>query len=143
MFVTQGDLVQYFLMGLSESNLANLRQWSQLAKKQKRKKQKTDRKQTEKRNFLALGDFVRNSNKVFIESNSLCFWLASFFAPTAAYMTGWLRDKVMWQRLTKIRYFFKQIFDHKLTEEGKCETEWSIKACEGYKVFEKFDKVCS
>ena len=34
------------------------------------------------------------------------------------------------------------IFDHKL-EEGKCETEWSVEACEGYKVTEKFDKVCS
>ena len=36
-----------------------------------------------------------------------------------------------------------RIFDHKLTEEGKCETEWSMEACEGYKVIEKFDKVCS
>ena len=36
-----------------------------------------------------------------------------------------------------------RVFDHKLTEEGKCETEWSMEACEGYKVIEKFDKVCS
>ena len=35
------------------------------------------------------------------------------------------------------------MFDHKLTKEGKCEVEWSIDACEGYKVIEKFDKVCS
>ena len=34
-----------------------------------------------------------------------------------------------------------RIFDLKLTEEGKCETEWSMEACEGYKVIEKFDKV--
>ena len=36
-----------------------------------KKKQKKDRKQTEKQNFLALGDLVRSSNKVFIENNSL------------------------------------------------------------------------
>ena len=108
MFVTQGDLVQCFLMDLSEPNPANLRQWSQQAKKRKRKKQKKDRKQTEEQNFLALGDLVRSSNKVFIESNSFRSWLASFFAPTAAYMMEWLRDKVMWQRLTKMRYFLSR-----------------------------------
>ena len=36
-----------------------------------------------------------------------------------------------------------RIFDHKLTEEGKCEAEWSVEACQDYKVIEKFDKVCS
>ena len=92
MFVTQGDLVQYFLMGLSESNPVNLRQWSQQAKKRRRKKQKKDRKQTEKQSFLALGDFVRSSNKAFIERNSFGFWLANFYAPAAAYMMEWLRD---------------------------------------------------
>ena len=139
-----------------------------MSKEKTKKKQKKDRKQTEKQNFLVLGDLVRSTNKVFIESNSLRFWLASFFAPTATYMMERLRGKVMWQRLTKIRYFLSRkeletvvfvkeefllekiqkkrcfrIFDHKLTEEGKCETEWSMKACEGYKVIEKFDKVCS
>ena len=149
MFVTQGDLVQCFLMNLSEPNPANLRQWSQQAKKRKRKKQKKDRKQTEEQNFLALGELVRSSNKVFIESNSFRSWLASFFAPTAAYMMEWLRDKVMCQRLTKNEILFKQkgvgisrfcqrrvfaqedpekrrcfrMFDHKLTKEGKCEVE--------------------
>ena len=81
----------------------------------------------------------------------------------------WLRDKAMLLRLTTMRHFLSRveqesvvfcqrrvsaledpekrrcfrIFDHKLTEEGKCETEWSMEACEGYKVIEKFDKVCS
>ena len=36
-----------------------------------------------------------------------------------------------------------RIFDHKLTEEGKCGTESSMEASEGYKMIEKFDKVCS
>ena len=58
----------------------------------------------EKQNFLALGDFVRSNNKVFIESNSFRFWFASFFGPAAAYMMEWLRERVMWQRLTKVRY---------------------------------------
>ena len=93
MFVTQGDLVQCFLMNLSEPNPANLRQWSQQAKKRKRKKQKEDRKQTEKQNFLALGDQVRSSNNVFIESNN---------------MMEWLKDKVMWKRLTKMRYILSR-----------------------------------
>ena len=35
------------------------------------KKRKKDRKQREKQKFLALGDFLRSSNKVFIEDNSL------------------------------------------------------------------------
>ena len=66
-------------------------------------------------------------------------------------MMEWLRDKVMWQRLTKMRYFSSScccrrrvsaqenpekrrcfwIFDHKLTEEDKCETERYMEACEG------------
>ena len=66
-----------------------------------KKKQKKDIKQV----LGDLGDLVRSSNKVFIESNIFRFWFASFFAPTAAYMMEWLRDKVMWQRLTKLRYF--------------------------------------
>ena len=57
----------------------------------------------------------------------------------------------MWQRLTKMRYFLSScccrrrvsaqenpekrrcfwIFDHKLTEEDKCETERYMEACEG------------
>ena len=78
-----------------------------IGQKRKRKKQKKGRKQTEKQNFLALGDLVRSTNKVFIESNSLRFWLASFFAPTATYMMEWLRGKVMWQRLTKNEILFK------------------------------------
>ena len=45
---------------------------------------------------------------MFIESNRFRFWLARFFAPPAAYMMELLRDKVMWQRLTKIRYFFSR-----------------------------------
>ena len=122
-----------------------------IGQKSKIKKKRKDRKQTEKQNFLALGDLVRSSNKVFIESNSFRFWVASFFAPRAAYMMEWLRDKVMWQRLTKMRYFLSScccrrrvsaqenpekrrcfwIFDHKLTEEDKCETERYMEACEG------------
>ena len=42
---------------------------------------------------------------------------------------------------------FSDIFDHKLTDtryEGRyCETVYSMEACEGYKVIEKFDKVHS
>ena len=60
-----------------------------------------------KQNVLALRDLVRSSNKVFIESN-FRFWVASLFAPRAAYMMEWLRDKVMWQRLTKMRYFLSR-----------------------------------
>ena len=62
MLVTQGDLVSTFCRGLSESNLANLQQWSQQAKKRKRKKRKKGKEQAEKQNFLALGDLVRRSN---------------------------------------------------------------------------------
>ena len=69
-----------------------------------KKKQKKDIKQV----LGDLGDLVRSSNKVFIESNIFRFWFASFFAPTAAYMMEWLRDKVMWQRLTKMRYFLSR-----------------------------------
>ena len=36
-------------------------------------KQKKVRKKTEKQNFLALGDLVSSSNKVFIESQILLF----------------------------------------------------------------------
>ena len=39
--------------------------------KTKTKKWKKDRKQTEKQNFLALGDLMRSSHKVFIEGHSL------------------------------------------------------------------------
>ena len=78
-----------------------------IGQKSKIKKKRKDRKQTEKQNFLALGDLVRSSNKVFIESNSFRFWVASFFAPRAAYMMEWLRDKVMWQRLTINEILFK------------------------------------
>ena len=74
---------------------------------QKKKKQKTESRRRKK--FLALGDLVRCSNKVFIESNSFRLWLASFFfEPTVAYMMEWLKDKVMWQRLRKMRYFLSR-----------------------------------
>ena len=154
MFFTQGDLVQCFLMNLSEPNPANLRQWSQQAKKRKRKKQKEDRKQTEKQNFLALGDQVRSSNNVFIESNN---------------MMEWLKDKVMWKRLTKMRYilsrkeqksvvFVKEEFLHKKIQKkedifGYLTTNslrkvsvkqnglWRL--VRTYTVIKKFDKVCS
>ena len=43
-----------------------------------------DREQTEKQNFLTLGDLVRISNNVFIESQGL------FSLPTE----GWLRDRL-------------------------------------------------
>ena len=76
--------------------------------KTKKNKRKADGKQTEKQDFLALGDLVRSINKVFIESNSFRFWLARFFAPTGAYMMEWLRDEVMWQRLIKMRYFLSR-----------------------------------
>ena len=36
-----------------------------------KEKRKNDIKQTEKQNFLALGDLVRSSKKVFVERNSL------------------------------------------------------------------------
>ena len=72
-----------------------------------KKKQKTESRR--KKKFLALGDLVRCSNKVFIESNSFRLWLASFFfEPTVAYMMEWLKDKVMWQRLRKMRYFLSR-----------------------------------
>ena len=106
---------------------------------------------------------------MFHRNQQLPFLACQFFAPTATYMMEWLRDKVMWQRLTINEILFKQkgagissfcqrrvsaqedpekrrcfrTFDHKFTEEGKWETELSMKACEGYKVIEKFDKVCS
>ena len=39
---------------------------------------------------------------------------------------------------------FSNIFDHKLTDtEEESEAVWSVEACEGYKVTEKLDKVCS
>ena len=57
----------------------------------------------EKQHFLTLGDLVKSSNKVFIKSNGFRFCFARFFAPTAEYMMEWLRDKVMWRRLTKMR----------------------------------------
>ena len=37
-------------------------------KKENEKKRKEDREQSEKQNFLALGDLVRSSNKVFKKS---------------------------------------------------------------------------
>ena len=42
-------------------------------KKENEKKRKEDREQSEKQNFLALGDLVRSSNKVFIKSQRLFF----------------------------------------------------------------------
>ena len=95
----------------SQTNLSSLRvsceralsqTLASIAQKAKTKKQKKDRKQTEKQNYLALGDLVRSSNKVFIESNSFRLWLASFSAPKLAHMMEWLRDKVMRQRLRKL-----------------------------------------
>ena len=72
---------------------------------QKAKTKKTKQKKDIKQVLGDLGDLVRSSNEVFIESNIFRFSFASFFAPAAAYMMEWLRDKVMWQRLTKLRYF--------------------------------------
>ena len=40
MFFSQGDLVSTFCRGSSESNLANLQQWSQQTKKRKQKKER-------------------------------------------------------------------------------------------------------
>ena len=73
MFVIQGDLVSTFCRGLTESNLANLQQWSQQAEKRKRKKRKKEREQDEKQNFLVLGDSLRSSNKIFIGSQRSLF----------------------------------------------------------------------
>ena len=60
-----------------------------------------------KQNFLALGDLVRNSNKVFIKRNSL-FLAHYFLCQQQTYMMEWLRDNVMWLRLTTIRYFLSR-----------------------------------
>ena len=97
-FVTQLDLVSIFC---KVSASQTLRTVEVVSKGQKRKK---DRKQRKKQNFLALGDLVRSSNKVFIEGNSLLLD-RQFLRQQYTYMTGWLRDKVMWLRLTTMRYF--------------------------------------
>ena len=40
-----------------------------------KKKRKKDRQQDEKQNFLVLGDLVKSSNKLFIKSQRLFFFL--------------------------------------------------------------------
>ena len=66
-----------------EKNPANFQQWSQYAKKRKRKKRKKDRE-----NFLGLGDLVRRSKKVFIESQRL------LFCQQKEEMMEWPRDRL-------------------------------------------------
>ena len=100
-------LGQYILRGFSESNPANLRQWSQQARKRKRKKRKKDIKKREKQNFLPLGALARSSEKVFIEGNSL-FLTCQFLRQQQTYMMEWLRDKAMLLRLTTLRYFLSR-----------------------------------
>ena len=137
-----GWLGQYFLRGLSESNPANLQQWSKQARKRKRKKLNKDIKQRGKQKFLALGDLVRSSKNIFIKGNSM-FLACQFLRQQQTYMMEQLRDKVILLRLTTMRYFLSRkeagiscfcqrrvsaledprktcfrIFDHKLTEEG-------------------------
>ena len=92
------------------------------------KKRKKDRKQREKQKFLALGDFLRSSNKVFIEDNSL-FLARWFFRQRQTYMMECLRDKIMWLRLKTLRYlsrkeqetiiFVKKDFLHKKIQKEK------------------------
>ena len=52
-----------------------------------KKKRKKDRQQDEKQNFLVLGDLVKSSNKLFIKSQRLFFFL-----PTEKNMMEWPRD---------------------------------------------------
>ena len=57
-------------------------------KKKKKKKRKKERDQAEKQNFLALGNLVRSSNKVFIESQRL------FLCQQKEDMIEWQRDRL-------------------------------------------------
>ena len=59
-----GETLKIYSSGLNRS------------KKENEKKLKKDREQTEKQNFLALGDVVRSSNKIFMGSQS-CFSFAN------------------------------------------------------------------
>ena len=56
--------------------------------KTKTKETKKDREQSEKQNFLALGDLLRSSNKVFIESQRF------FFCQQKEDMMEWPRDRL-------------------------------------------------
>ena len=141
-----------------------------MGQKTKTKKERNkDIKQREKQKFLALGDFVRSSKKVFIKGNSL-FLTRQFLRHQQTYMMEWLRDKVMLLRLTAVRYFISRkkqesfvfvkeefllqkiqkiedIFSYLATNSLRkvvSEITWSMGACEDYyKVIKKFDKVCS
>ena len=53
-----------------------------------KKKRKKERDQAEKQNFLALGNLVRSSNKVFIESQRL------FLCQQKEDMIEWQRDRL-------------------------------------------------
>ena len=46
----------------------------QQAETKEKKKKERERDQAEKQNFLALGNLVKSSNKVFIESQRLFLW---------------------------------------------------------------------
>ena len=143
MLFTQADLIQYFLMVLSESNLANLRQWSQQVKKRKRKK---DRKQTEKQNFLALHDLVRSSNKVFIESNSFRFWLASFLRQQQhrkeQESVVFVKEEFLHKKIQKKEDVFGYLTTNSLRKVSvKQNGLWRL--VKTYTVIKKFDKVCS
>ena len=57
-------------------------------KKKKKKKRNKEIDQAEKQNFLALGNLVRSSNKVFIESQRL------FLCQQKEDMIEWQRDRL-------------------------------------------------
>ena len=66
-----GCLGQYFLRALVCQTVQICRSGLNRPENKNKEKRKKDIKQREKQKFLALGDLVRSSKKVFIEGNSL------------------------------------------------------------------------
>ena len=76
-----------------------------IGQKTKTKKTKERHKVEEEQKFLALGDLARSRKKVFIEDLFLARW---FLRQQQTYMMEWLRDKVMFLKLTTMRYFLSR-----------------------------------
>ena len=62
--------------------------------------------QRDAKEFVALGDLVTSSKKVYIEGNSL-FLACQFLRQQQPDKMKWLRDKVMLLWLTTIKILFK------------------------------------